>query len=210
MVTEGRYDLARQGWGAHTHVEADPPSALAAKPGLDKAVFDYVILGGVGYMTCPNWPQNLRGRWLRLEGKDLPGMATPTLDGEPYPLVALSSIQGESVASGDAGVTTLTGRMPVESAAGLLGIKAVLLKQGVDPSELKGSAGFRLTVDKQGRPVVLSLEGRDLKVDSTLPADLRAALPRQSVTVTFERFGGAVTLLAPKKSRLIDPSEMKP
>lgn len=206
LITNGSYDLERQGWTAHMRYEANPPSAMGE--GNNNLNYDSIVVDGKNYITFPDWPAKLRGRWLRLDSMPPPVRGPVQIGGEPFPILALRAVSGDSVKVETDGGMTISGRIGLGPAFGILGLQSGLLKAGLDPSTLKGSAAVRVVVDPQGRPTGMTLDGHDLISETTLPSGILTILPRDLVDIRFTRFGELVRVTAPPPTDLIDRSEM--
>lgn len=204
-LMDSSFDLRRPGWTAHTHYEGNLPPDVGKASNLD---MDLVAVNGKAYMTMPGWPSTLRGRWLPMASGTLPAGAPADVGGEPFPVVVLRALRAESVDVNPNGSMTITGRVGLKEALGLLGLQAALLKSGIQLSKVEGTAPIQVIVDSRGLPLEMTLKGRDVVAKTTLPSTVMTALGFQYVDVRFTRYGEPLTLAAPPQSRLIDPSEM--
>jgi len=208
QTESGSYDLRKGGWTSVRHAEANPPTAFGQT--VTDLDMEMVVVGGTAYMRMTQWPSKWRGRWLRLDPSSLSAAAPSSLGAEPFPVLALRAFSGESVDLGADGSATISGRVTLESGLGLLGLQTGVVKAGIDPSTLEGSARVTVDVDAQGRPLSLTLDGHDVVVDKRVPEQMVTLLPSERAEVRFTDLGTPVTVMAPPQAKLIDPSEMTP
>lgn len=189
--------------------------------GIDQLRAKMLQVDGAAYLTMVGWPPERRGRWLEYTEQALAEHAGaedtgPLLTGAtPSKLLETIDLADEKVTSSpktpDRDKTYYL-TVPAAWAVGALGNSAVrgLDELDIDPTELTGTVPLQVEVDDRNRILRADLDVTavmkqlfERSGEQGMPADFTIV-----VQLNITDYGKPVTVKAPPKSKLIDPSEM--
>lgn len=202
----GSYNVPRKIW--KTTMEAKE----AGKP----ASGSIIVIGttAAAYLTSPQWPARIRGRWYRYSASDLTQATSGPLtlglsEGLPDAVSSLTEIRARSGAAFSS-FQRVEADLPASNAVSLAGLKAGLAKFDVDAATLTGKVPITVELSPDGRVHGLTMAAGALKkLGNQLPANLTQLSDVTAFEVTFEGFGAPVSILVPTGRQIVPQSEMQ-
>lgn len=202
----GVFDLAQGRWTANlSFYEGSKPSAGSiVTVGTRTAV----------YLTSPQWPADIRGRWYRYTPdqftKATGGLGRVDLS-SGLPEVLLQVLTAKAL-SGHASAATVAieAEVPATAALSMANLKSGLIKEKVDAKTLGGVAKVVLTIGNDQRLQRLEMAQGAMAGLTGVPSDIAQVARRATVLVEFDAFGDPMVIRVPTGKQIVPPSQMRP